>query len=268
MMLLDVFKQTWPFGLGVRVREVKPFMLRTWLAEQREKRDLKAAGANNYLRMLHGLFGLAVDLGAISENTARAIQLIHEESPERLTPSWQQAHTIIETVKRPKSRVALSAMLLLGLGQAELRNLRGEHFDLTRGCVMVRRQKTRKIFTVPIYPHARSFVEKLRDEGRLEPDKPVFQVRNPREAIALACRRLGVRVRCRAQVTSAAFPRSPDPHPGKQAPDGSDGAMAKLAGRARSGSEANPCGSVVSSPAGQFVGGSVPSHSHVGQSNY
>lgn len=192
MMLLDVFKQTWPFGLGVRVREVKPFMLRTWLAEQREKRDLKAAGANNYLRMLHGLFGLAVDLGAISENTARAIQLIHEESPERLTPSWQQAHTIIETVKRPKSRVALSAMLLLGLGQAELRNLRGEHFDLTRGCVMVRRQKTRKIFTVPIYPHARSFVEKLRDEGRLEPDKPVFQVRNPREAIALACQRLGL----------------------------------------------------------------------------
>jgi hypothetical protein len=119
MLLLDVFKKTWQFGLGVRVREVKPFMLRSWLAEQRKERNLKSAGANNYLRMLHGLFGLAVELGAISENTAHEIQLIREENPERLTPTWQQAHTIIESVKRPKSKTALSAMLLLGLGGAD-----------------------------------------------------------------------------------------------------------------------------------------------------
>lgn len=70
MLLLKVFKQTWPHGLGLRVREIKPFMLRSWLADQRKTRNLKSAGLNNYLRMLHGLFGLAVELGAISENTA------------------------------------------------------------------------------------------------------------------------------------------------------------------------------------------------------
>jgi len=41
MMLAGVFKKTWPFGLGLRVREVKPFMLRAWLAEQRKARNLK-----------------------------------------------------------------------------------------------------------------------------------------------------------------------------------------------------------------------------------
>ena len=192
IMLLEVFKRTWPYGLGIKVREVKPFMLRSWLAERRKEQNLKAAGVNNYLRMLHGLFSLAVDLGAISENTARNIRLMREESPERLTPTWQQAQSLIESVKRPESKLALSAMLLLGLGQGELRNLRGEHFDLVRGCVTVRRQKTQKIFSVPIFPHARSLVELMRDEGRLEQDKPAFRVHNPREAISLACRRLSL----------------------------------------------------------------------------
>jgi integrase len=191
-MLLAVFKRTWAYGLGIKVREVKLFMLRSWLAERRKEQNLKAAGVNNYLRMLHGLFALAVDLGAISENTARAIRLMREESPERLTPTWQQAQSLIESVKRPESKMALSAMLLLGLGQAELRNLRGEHFDLERGCVVVRRQKTQKIFTVPIFPQARPLVKMMCDEGRLEHERQVFLVYNPREAITLACRRLGL----------------------------------------------------------------------------
>lgn len=115
VLRLKVFKKTWQFSLGVRVREVKPFLLRSWLAKQRKERNLKSAGVNNYLRMLHGLFGLAVDLGAISENTAHEIQLLREESPERLTPTWQQARSWIESVIRHESKLALSAMLLLGL---------------------------------------------------------------------------------------------------------------------------------------------------------
>jgi integrase len=145
---------------------------------------------NNYLRLLHGLFSLAVDLGAISENTARAIKLMREESPDRLTPTWEQAQTLIESVKRHESKTALSAMLLLGLGQAELRNLRGEHFDQERGYVTVRRQKTQKVFTVPIFPHARQLVEQMSLEGRFKQEMPVFRVYNPHEAMVLACQRL------------------------------------------------------------------------------
>ena len=188
--LLGIFQRTWPFGLGIKARDVKPFMLRSWLSGRRTEQKLKATGVNNYIRLLHGLFALAVDLGAVAENPAEQVELLSEESPERITPTWQQAQCIIKSVKRPPSKIALKAMLLLGLGQAELRNIRGEHFDLTRGVIVVRRQKTQKIFTVPIFPQARQFVECLQNEGHLEPQKQVFKISNPREAISLACRRL------------------------------------------------------------------------------
>jgi integrase len=189
--LLAVFKRTWMHGLGIKASLVKPFMLKGWLAERRQEQNLKTAGVNNYIRLLHGVFKLAVDLGAVAENPAMGLKLLREESPERLTPSWQQAQTIITTVKRQASKDSLTAMLLLGLGQGELGNLQGEHIDLERGKITVRRQKTQRIFSIPIYPHAKSFVERLKVEGRIDPGKPVFTCTNPREALSLACRRLG-----------------------------------------------------------------------------
>ena len=140
---------------------------------------------NNYLRTLHGLFGLAVELGAVSENIALEIKLIREPNPDRLTPTWEQAQTIIEAVKRPRSKLALTAMLLFGIGQGEIKNLRGEHFNLEQNTITIRRQKTQKVFTIPIFPQAQSFVENLRDEGRLEHGKNVFDMCNPREALVI-----------------------------------------------------------------------------------
>ncbi len=191
-LLLKVFKETWPFGLTMKVRDVKSFMLRMWLAERRNARNLKSAGMNNYLRTIHGLFGLAVELGAVSENIALEIKLIREPNPDRLTPTWEQAQTIIEAVKRPRSKLALTAMLLLGIGQGELKNLRGEHFNLEQNTITIRRQKTQKVFTIPIFPQARLFVEKLRDDGRLEHGKNVFDICNPREALVITCERLNL----------------------------------------------------------------------------
>ena len=81
-------------------------------------------------------------------------------------------------------------MLLLGLGQGELGNLLGEHIDLERGQITVRRQKTQRVFTIPIYPQARPFVDRLKAGGRIQPGNPVFTCTNPREALSLACRRL------------------------------------------------------------------------------
>lgn len=81
-------------------------------------------------------------------------------------------------------------MLLFGLGQGELRNLHGEHFDLERRMISVRRQKTQKVFAIPIYPQASEFVDLLQQTGQLEPQKPVFKISNPRAAISMACRRL------------------------------------------------------------------------------
>jgi integrase len=188
--LLDVFKRTWRFGLGLRASEVKPFMLKEWLATRRQDQSLKAAGLNNYIRLLHGLFGLALDLESVAENPAAKLKLLKEESPQRLTPTWQQAQAIIKQAHRQTSKDTLSAMLFLGLGQGELHNLKGEHFDLEKKTITVRRQKTQKIFVIPIYPQAVALVKQLKEQGRLAPGKSVFDHPNPREALSLACKHL------------------------------------------------------------------------------
>jgi integrase len=189
--LLKVFDRTWAYGMGKRVSEVKAIMLKSWVAERRQEQSLKASGVNNYIRTLHGLFQIAVEMGAIAESPAKGLKLLKEENPERLTPSWEQAHAIIGKVKRQNGKDVLSAMLLLGLGQAELANLRGEHIDFERGQMVVRRQKTQRVFTIPIYPQARPLLVRFKSEGRMVPGKPLFERANPREALSLACRRLG-----------------------------------------------------------------------------
>ncbi len=188
--LLQVFERTWKFGLGIKASDVKPIMLKSWLALRRQTQSLKASGLNNYIRMLHGLFHLAVELGAVVESPTKAVKLLKEESPERLTPTWEQAQTIIGAAKRQSSKDVLSAMLLMGLGQAEIANLLGEHIDFARGQITVRRQKTQKVFTIPMYPQVRPLLERLRAEGQIVPGKPLFERARPREALSLACRRL------------------------------------------------------------------------------
>jgi integrase len=189
--LLKVFERTWKYGLGIRVSDVKSMMLKTWLAERRQENSLKASGVNNYIRMLHGLFKIAVECGAAIESAAMVQPLLREESPERLTPTWEQANAIIGAVHGQNAKNVLSAMLLLGLGQAELRNLHGEHFDFERQQIIVRRQKTQRVFTIPIYPQAKQLLERFKAEGRITTGKPLFERPYPREALVRACRKLG-----------------------------------------------------------------------------
>jgi len=53
--------------MDIKASDVKPIMLKTWLAERRKEKSLKAAGVNNYIRMFHGLFQGAVELGAVAD---------------------------------------------------------------------------------------------------------------------------------------------------------------------------------------------------------
>ncbi len=189
--LLNVFQRTWPHGLDMKVSEVKGIMLKLWLVERRQQRKMRASGVNNYIRMFQGLFKIAVEAEAIVESPVRSVELLKEENPERLTPTWEQAQQIIQTVSGATGKRILSAMLYLGLGQAELANLKGEHISFEKNEVMVRRQKTQKVFTIPIYPQARPLLEELRANHLIAPNKSVFERSDPREALTLACKKLG-----------------------------------------------------------------------------
>ena len=82
-------------------------------------------------------------------------------------------------------------MLLLGIGPAEVKGLKGEHFDLKRRQITCFRLKTRKHYTPAIYPHAQKFVDHLNEQGRLKQGQAVFTWRTPEKAFKTACRALG-----------------------------------------------------------------------------
>ena len=78
-----------------------------------------------------------------------------------------------------------------GLRLMELLRLRVQDIDFERNQIIVRRQKTQRIFTIPIYPQAAPLLKRFKDEGRIVAGKPLFQRTNPRETLSLACKRVG-----------------------------------------------------------------------------
>ena len=82
----------------------------------------------------------------------------------------------------------VEAMGLLGLGQAELANVKREHVRLDAGQIDIFRRKTGQTFTIPIFPQAHALVEKLCN-GKKSGEK-LFKVKQARKAITQACRRL------------------------------------------------------------------------------
>jgi hypothetical protein len=79
-----------------------------------------------------------------------------------------------------------------GVGQAEIRSLKGDHSDLVRNEIHFRRMKTGKLFDVSIFPHAKPFIEALRHRGGIVASKPVVEWRNPRKSLESACKNLGL----------------------------------------------------------------------------
>jgi hypothetical protein len=112
IILLSVFKRSWQFGLGIRASEVKPFMLKAWLAKRRQEQSLKASGVNNYVRLLHGPFGLALDLESVAENAAAKLKLLKEESPKGRhhhgNKPWPSSTRLIATAAKIRSRLCFS----------------------------------------------------------------------------------------------------------------------------------------------------------------
>lgn len=184
--LLGVFRRTWSHNIKAPVRFVTLGHLRTWLATL----ELRKVAQQNYARVLRGMFTLAVDLQWIENSPADALHVGRAEQPQRLTPDWQTALRIVNSVKRPASGEMLTFMLLAGLGQGEVSALTGECFDLEQGVIHVRRLKTQRTYTVPIFPHLKPLVTKLKKHGQLAPGHQVFSIRSPHEALYAACERL------------------------------------------------------------------------------
>jgi integrase len=145
---------------------------------------------------LGALFSIAVEDGHIDRSPLERLKRTRNGEPERQQPTWEQSLQILELVTRsvPETGVIVGFMRYFGVGQAEIMHLKGEHIDRARGKVHFRRKKTGKPFDVPIFPHAKPFIESLAEKGVLITGKPVATWRNPRKALESASKELDLPV--------------------------------------------------------------------------
>ena len=173
---------------GIRLADLRA--LKSKLAENH-----KPASVNDIVfKGLGALFKIAVEDEVIDKSPLEKLKRSKSGDPDREQPSWEQSQQIVDTVvgSVPETGIIIGFMRHFGVGQAEIRYLCGEHLDVGAGAIHFRRKKTGKAFEVPIFGHAKTFIEGLKTEGRLQVGKPIMAWRNPRKALESACKDLGL----------------------------------------------------------------------------
>jgi integrase len=193
--ILKVFRATWPRSLESVVSSSTKADVDIWIAKQKAR--MTNTSVNAYIIFIRQLFSLAVDSRAIAESPANHLKTLKREEPIRNCPTWKQFEKIVRSIRaqRFNARAKPSADLvefmgLAGVGTAECANLRGEHIDFDSGRITLYRQKTDTSYTIPIFPQLKPMLKKLASEGSIKTGKPVFKIRDPKKALAAACKRL------------------------------------------------------------------------------
>lgn len=194
-LAIDKLISGWPKDAPRLLDRVRRPHCETWLAGMTE---LSPATINDRITTATRFFAMAMDAGAIAKNPMDGITYRRRKKPIRATPSEEQFRAIVADLRAQKSNghgadetgdyVELSG--LLGLGQAELSGLRRQDVDLDAGIIRVFRRKTKRQFTIPVFPEARPIIERRLKELPLEPETRLLPHDNCKKALEGACRRL------------------------------------------------------------------------------
>ena len=191
--ILKTFKQSWPHGLNILVQSVSAGQLELWLASRRA--SFKNAAYNEYARLLRQLFELALEFRVIAVSPASALKGMRVETPIRTTPTWQQFQALIADIRgqRLGAEAAHSADLvefmgLAGVGTAECANLSGGHIDFAANRITLYRMKTDTGYAIPIFPQLLPFLRNLEAKGQIQQGQKLFKIRDPKKAMAAACK--------------------------------------------------------------------------------
>lgn len=206
--ILNKFRETWDGSLDTEVRDITVNHLRSWLGKHRDR--LKKSSLNEYIRFLRQLFECAIHERVIAESPAAELAELKREKPIRQTPTWDEFQDIVREIRSQRfsdtaqdSADVVEFWALAGAGTAETANLMGHHIDFekcdktkngqdaVRGEIALFRKKTDTGYRIPLFPSVRPLLEKLRDRGQVQPNQPVFRIRDPKKALRAACERLG-----------------------------------------------------------------------------
>ncbi len=200
--VIERIKNDWPGGSEIAIGKVKASDIRAFVILVTE--DAGASYYNYVLGMVRNCFRAALEARAIVEipgvNTRKEDSIWKPRKIsriQRLVPSVEQFRAIVASIRnqefadtRDETADFVEAEGLLGLGQAELTNLRMKHVDLEKGTIQVLRIKTQAAFTVMIYPQARALIVRRMERAKYAPDAPLFSIKDAKAAVANACKRL------------------------------------------------------------------------------
>ena len=198
--IINKLKATWKNGLNIRVAQVQPSMLDAWLAQHEQR--LKNSSYNRFGLLLKQLFEVAVADRMIIESPVARMKRTWKrpQKPVRNVPTQVQFEAIVANIRAQDLNVGaeesadfIECAGLAGLGQAEVRSLALDDIDWDKNRIRVRRQKTDQLFYLPLYPHLKPLLEKLRKKfpEKAPRDQRLFKIKDARKALANACVRLG-----------------------------------------------------------------------------
>ena len=204
--IVGLIKTKWPGGSDIPIAAVKASDVRLFMQE------VGAGMGWSYYNFILGIvktcFIMALDDRAILEipgerdrkrgekdDTCWARMKINK--PVRLTPSMDQFRAIVDSIRsqqfadtREETADFVEAQGCLGLGQAELVNLRWQSVDLKNNTIAILRIKTNTPFEIPIYPQAKALIERRKKITGGAPENPLFKIKDAKVAVSAACRRL------------------------------------------------------------------------------
>jgi integrase len=160
--------KTWPGGIDIEVRQIRPSHLDEWLALHETR--LKNTTYNRYAGLLKQLFEIA----------AKDRIIVEEIRTQRYAKFTASTADFVEFLG------------LAGVGQAEASSLTWGNVDWNNQRMSFRRHKTDARFYVPIYPHLRPLLERLKETAEsMARNAAVFHIRDAKNALKAACERLG-----------------------------------------------------------------------------
>ncbi len=217
----------WPGGADIPFADLTPEQCQTLFGQARDKEDILrpvcllhcdprkpkiigkpiAASTFNHCHTLMSRVCRDRVLGGyrLDDPMVRArVNRLPAGKIDRVTPSLQQFQAILTYMRRPRQNMTEESADMVqmagevGLGGAEIANLKLGVLDYEAGSIQVTRVKTSHEFDIPFYPWSHELWNRVvaraiaRNDGPLaEPDRPLFTIRSPAKSLRAACVALG-----------------------------------------------------------------------------
>ena len=192
-------KSEWPGGSDRLIQKIKPSEAMEFLAEYEGQSRHRQA-----LNVLRSMFAIAVKDRMIARSPVDGEKQRKASDPIRDTPTLSEFYQLVESVRSQQfsdtakeSADFIEFLGLAGLGQAEAESLTWGDVDFKKSLLITFRHKTKSGFAIPIYPQLLPLLRRRNDAAVQQNEgKPpakylrVFNIGNPRIALASACKRL------------------------------------------------------------------------------